>query len=376
LRLAERSLVGVASVVCGVAAVANPIAFWAIGALATMQGRSLGDAWILLLLPLSSPPLAVLGAGLGVYAYLRGDRKWGGAGAGICLVLLVAAVLILCRNRAEARRATLYVGSAEEIQRELQRGADPNMHGWRYADDDGDTPLHHQSAGNDLAAMGALIDGGADPNQPNGSGFTPLHEAARHGRPLAAWVLLDNGAEVDARTSGGDTPLLWAIRAGLGAPPKMGSQASLTDDDSRSGVRVPQVLLEYGADPNVENDHGETALHCAADAMKDRSDAVALLLEHGASINAQDCYGSTALHRAAANGHRRVVEVLLEHGADLEVLDGQGYTPLGWAAARGHLRVARVLLEAGADPNAERVAPTHRPSDEMAALLREYRADE
>jgi len=41
---------------------------------------------------------------------------------------------------------------------------------------------------------------------------------------------------------------------------------------------------------------------------------VRLLLEHGADPNIQNEYGDTPLHKAAYNGHVDVVKLLLEHG--------------------------------------------------------------
>jgi len=46
------------------------------------------------------------------------------------------------------------------------------------------------------------------------------------------------------------------------------------------------------------------------------------LLENGANVDALDCAGGSPLHRAAAVGHRTVVELLLEHRADVNVQTG------------------------------------------------------
>jgi len=49
----------------------------------------------------------------------------------------------------------------------------------------------------------------------------------------------------------------------------------------RGHLDVVKLLLEHGADPNVQDDEGETPLHHAA-AWRDNVDIVRLLLEHGA----------------------------------------------------------------------------------------------
>jgi ankyrin repeat protein len=63
-----------------------------------------------------------------------------------------------------------------------------------------------------------------------------------------------------------------------------------------------------GADVNVKDDNGWTALMRAAD--KRHKDIVKLLLEKGTDINVKDGNGWTALMRAAANEHEVVVELV------------------------------------------------------------------
>ncbi|CAH0389263.1 unnamed protein product [Bemisia tabaci] len=105
-----------------------------------------------------------------------------------------------------------------------------------------------------------------------------------------------------------------------------------------------QILLKHGADANIRNDRGETALHEALErgrtlawleplmaatdlhlrsnyhesalhvaARKNRADAVGALLRHGEDVchNGQDLRGNTALHLAAGKGYREVVALLI-----------------------------------------------------------------
>ena len=58
------------------------------------------------------------------------------------------------------------------------------------------------------------------------------------------------------------------------------------------------------------------------------SSVVRLLLEHGADINVQTYNGRTPLHTASYNGALEVVRVLLEHRADIKVKSKQGETAL------------------------------------------------
>lgn len=57
--------------------------------------------------------------------------------------------------------------------------------------------------------------------------------------------------------------------------------------------------------------HGQTALMLGA--SHGRFDTIRLLLEAGADINIQDEDGSTALMCAAEHGHMKIVKYLLAH---------------------------------------------------------------
>ena len=70
---------------------------------------------------------------------------------------------------------------------------------------------------------------------------------------------------------------------------------------------------------------------------------VRLLLSSGADVNVKDRDGWTALHWAAQNGHSAVVQLLLEKGADINAKDQDGRTALYWAAQNGHEAVVRLL---------------------------------
>ena len=84
------------------------------------------------------------------------------------------------------------------------------------------------------------------------------------------------------------------------------------------------LLLEAGADPNVQNNRGETPLHYAIG----WNEAVQELLERKANPNIQDIEGKAPLHYAASIGSAGSIDVLLEHKADPNIRDIQEKTPL------------------------------------------------
>ena len=118
-----------------------------------------------------------------------------------------------------------------------------------------------------------------------------------------------------------------------------------------------RVLLDNGADPNVTNDVGATALMWAADS----GEKARLLLAHHADANAKSADGRTPLMIAAGRpGSLGIVEALLDHGAALSAQAPSLFgvtSPLVEAAAAGDEAVIRLLLARGADVKATGFLP-------------------
>ncbi|KAI8025638.1 Adenylosuccinate lyase [Camellia lanceoleosa] len=81
-----------------------------------------------------------------------------------------------------------------------------------------------------------------------------------------------------------------------------------------------------GADVNLKNNGGRTALHYAA--SKGWLKIAEILLSHGANINLKDKVGCTPLHCAASTGNSELCELLIEEGAKVDAIDKAGQTPL------------------------------------------------
>lgn len=128
-------------------------------------------------------------------------------------------------------------------------------------------------------------------------------------------------------------------------------------------VEIAEFLIKHGADVNVKDKDGYTALHNTADSFLkgfprkrtevDRNRIAALLLKHGANVNATTNHGETVLHGAALTNNVGLVQFLLKKGADSNIQQSQGITPLHFALSAGEnrLEVVRLLLSHGADLN-------------------------
>jgi ankyrin repeat protein len=173
--------------------------------------------------------------------------------------------------------------------------------------------------------------------RPNGD----LHSAIRKGDLVSVQYLVGIGIDPNTTTDEHGTPALVAAAI-------YGNAAML------------RALLDKGANPNVRDAGGATALIVSAgDPEKAR-----LLIRAGADVNAQSASGRTALQvAAAAAGGSEVVKMLLDKGARVDVRDniepipilftgGGKSTPLAEAGRTGDLASIRMLAAAGADINA------------------------
>ena len=87
------------------------------------------------------------------------------------------------------------------------------------------------------------------------------------------------------------------------------------------GYREVRALLEAGADPNVQDIEGKTALRrIAAKSWSKKGVKLArLLIRYGADPNIQDDYGFTAYIAAVHSRNYPVMEILRKSGADLNI---------------------------------------------------------
>ena len=152
-------------------------------------------------------------------------------------------------------------------------------------------------------------------------GWTPLHFAASEGLVNNVQILLENGADPNIEDVLGKTAVVRAIENGY-----------------TSSV---QMMICHGANIDHRNRLERTLLHDAS--YWGRSEIVELLIVAGLEINARGKRGETALHEAATNKIDELVRVLLKNGADPSIVDNEGRTPMAVARQYGSTVVARIL---------------------------------
>lgn len=118
----------------------------------------------------------------------------------------------------------------------------------------------------------------------------------------------------------------------------------------RGAFDALQRLLAEGADIDARDQHGQTALMCAA--RDGQQPVIAWLVEQGAALDRTAKYGLSALMLAVVNGHIEAVRTLTGAGANRDlrgtgVPGFAGKTALDLATARGDAEMVSVLRPDG-----------------------------
>ncbi|XP_027151183.1 ankyrin-2-like isoform X1 [Coffea eugenioides] len=112
-------------------------------------------------------------------------------------------------------------------------------------------------------------------------------------------------------------------------------------------VEAFRLLVHAGADVNLANNYGETAITLAE--KHQNSDAFEKVMLNFLRAKGDNSYGgSSTLHRAAHNGDLNLVQALINEGYDVNLSDCDGYTPLMLAARAGNKSMCELLISRGA----------------------------
>jgi ankyrin repeat protein len=206
---------------------------------------------------------------------------------------------------------------ADEVRRIV--AADPAALSQRMShNEDYRLPLHFAVLKNRPEMVALLLELGADPLAPDGSGFLAAAYATAPDVDRSVFEVI--------RARGGTLDLFTALALGdeataerlLSESPGSTSTGVLHLMAKRNGVRAVQWLLDHGMDPNARWSHWDADV--------------------------------TPLHLAAAHGHADVVRLLLQAGADPRIRDTKhDGDAIGWATHFGQRDIAQ-LLEAHAEP--------------------------
>jgi ankyrin repeat protein len=218
-----------------------------------------------------------------------------------------------------------------------------------------------------------LVAAGADRDLEDPERITPLNMALLNLHFEFAAFMVQAGADVDKWDLFGRSPLYMAADVSTLPTKGNGAMAVIPSQDSVTALDVAKMLLDAGANPNLQLKRRPPY----RDVPQDRG---------GDTILAQ---GATPLLRAARAGDARFVDLLLKHGALVDLPSKEGVTPLMAAAGvefgtrvtrgrnrtnEGVLATMKLLLDAGADINARNVTDSARVGEYSAAATAAARA--
>jgi ankyrin repeat protein len=276
-------------------------------------------------------------------------------------------------------------GQGEMVKLLASKGADLNAHGvvrqWerkviteprpKDMNKGGLTPLLYAAREGCVDCVRYLIAAGADPDSDDPERITPLVMAIMNLHFEAAAELIRGGADLDKWDLYGRSPIYMAADVSTLPTKGNGAMAVIPSEDSITALDIAKMLLEKGANPNLQLKRRPPY----RDVPQDRG---------GDTILAQ---GATPLLRAARGGDAAMAKLLLEHKALVDLPSKEGVTPLMAAAGvefgtrvtrgrnrttEGVLATMQVLLDHGADINARMVTDRRSAVPDGASQAASY----
>ncbi|CAG5136562.1 unnamed protein product [Candidula unifasciata] len=255
-------------------------------------------------------------------------------------ILLDAGVNVNCVSTAK-KTPLMVAENVEVINFLVHKGADVCMnstkHDWMYS------PLsyvlsknnYHYDYTETVKIVEALLKHGAPVNEDSPSGSPLMNAILSEANLNIVKLLLDHGADLSVRDSKGNTVLLIAA-----------------ENESTENINYLLQHREVREIINVRNHQGLTALMIST--RKFNHPAVKALIDHGADVNIKDVAGNTAL-LLAVYWHRQSLETLttlIDADSDVNCQNGSGHSPLMLTALASWTDALILLVDSGAEVNA------------------------
>ncbi|CDW76924.1 nad(+) adp-ribosyltransferase-3 [Stylonychia lemnae] len=200
-------------------------------------------------------------------------------------------------------------------------------------------------------------------NQKDAHGNTPLHYAAFYRNQNYIKLLLDHLlAEPNSQNNYGYTPLHMSLFA--------------FDESKDHTPTVEKVLMEFGADLNIEDHNKRTPLFLLFFKLKpilvhgnkandDPASITILLCKSGKikDINHKDRFQNTALHYACARGSTISALTLINLGANLDTKNYINNTPFCEALSHNQSELCIFLIQNGCNLDIEVQETVKKPSE-------------
>ncbi|XP_076077146.1 uncharacterized protein LOC143047778 isoform X2 [Mytilus galloprovincialis] len=218
-------------------------------------------------------------------------------------------------------------GNVEKVTKMTNKGLDPNFHDHST----GETPLTIACSikgGKCREIVLTLVGGGGHLDFRNKKGMTALHKAVLVKNPTAVKVLLDLGLSPNMKDARCLTPLYYGIahnsdpaitemllqeRAVIGSQDEQGWY-EIHHACKEGLLQHLEHLLFYGADMDVQNAGGNTAIHICA--INNQESCLRVLLFRGANKDIQNYQNQSAFQVAVISGNQGIADILHKHKSD------------------------------------------------------------
>ena len=231
-------------------------------------------------------------------------------------------------------------------------------------DNDGRAAIHYAAENGHAGMLQVMIEKGVNVNltqdSPGDAGATALHCACAGGHEDVVRLLISAGADDTLANSDGETPAHYVVKersfggsftaeqkAGLlkelkniNIPREDGKTPLMMLKDFGQDNELLSLFLDRGTDINHADQNGVTLLmlHTEKDAAKE-------LILAGADVNLADNEGNTALHYALECCDEGSARYLIRKGADYNRYNNQGVTPARLAAEKGLDMVLELMTD-------------------------------
>ena len=148
--------------------------------------------------------------------------------------------------------------------------------------------------------------------------ITPIVQAAVNENLDITKLLIEHGADPNLCQKNGESALMDAV--------------------NRGNAEITEYLLEHGADPNLKTNAGTALIYA------DNVIVMKMLLDYGADPNIPDGDGDLPIIGSIDNRRMDEIELLIRCGTDMGHENKKGETPLDRASRRGILSEVKYLM--------------------------------
>lgn len=205
--------------------------------------------------------------------------------------------------------------------------------------------LYHAIENNKLQKVKDLLDSGVNiyDDRKNIHNKTPLHLACQSGYYEIVKLLIDRGVRVNVHDKYQRTALHYAVDnySPKYYLPHQISQKAKRKKEAKNRLKIVKLLLKHKAEIDSKSDFEETALLLSSQYWPD---IAVYLIDNGADVNLKNGYGSSAINYAASNAYEKLFFKLIENKADYTTQSNQNETLLHKACVGGSLKIVQFLL--------------------------------